>query len=413
MKLKIQIVIVALLRIILNTMHRMVYPFLTIFARGLGVDVTAISFALTGRNVAGIFGPILTPFANQRGRRFGMLAGIIVFTLGVGLVAVYPSLFTLSVALILAILGKSLFDPTVQAYFGDRVAYEQRGTALAITEMSWSLAFIIGVPAMGYLISRFGWSAPFPILAALGLGMFAVIWWMIPPNDAQNTSGFTKNIIEMPQHQATSDSQQNLRALLASIPALAGISIGLWASAANEMVNLIFGVWLSDSFGLQIAALAGASVVIGLSELSGEGLVALTTVRIGKPRAIALGLAGNVLASILLPLIGGTEIGALIGLFLFYISFEYTVVSLLPLMTESVPQARATVMAATTVGFGIGRSLGAFLSTFIYIRLGFLPVTLVAVLFNLFAMLALAEVQKKVVILPHMIAWFKRAFQTG
>ena len=157
MKLKIQIVIVALLRIILNTMHRMVYPFLTIFARGLGVDVTAISFALTGRNVASIFGPILTPFANQRGRRFGMLAGIIVFTLGVGLVAVYPSLFTLSVALILAILGKSLFDPTVQAYFGDRVAYEQRGTALAITEMSWSLAFIIGVPAMGYLISRFGW----------------------------------------------------------------------------------------------------------------------------------------------------------------------------------------------------------------------------------------------------------------
>ena len=412
MKLKIQIVIVALLRIILNTMHRMVYPFLTIFARGLGVDVTAISFALAGRNAVSIFGPILTPFANQRGRRFGMLAGIIVFTLGVGLVAVYPNLFTLSAALILAVLGKSLFDPTVQAYFGDRVAYEQRGTALAITEMSWSLAFILGVPAMGYMISRFGWSSPFPVLATLGLGMFAVIWWMIPRNDPQNTSGFTKNIIEMPQHQASSDSQQNLRALLASIPALAGITIGLWASAANEMVNLIFGLWLADSFGLQIAALAGASVVIGLSELSGEGLVALTTDRIGKPRAIALGLAGNVLASILLPLIGGTEIGALIGLFLFYISFEYTVVSLLPLMTESVPQARATVMAATTVGFGIGRSLGAFLSTFIYIRLGFLPVTLVAVLFNLFAMLALAEVQQKVVILPYMIAWFKRAFQS-
>jgi predicted MFS family arabinose efflux permease len=390
----------------------MVYPFLTIFARGLGVDVSAISFALAGRNMASIFGPLLTPLANQRGRRFGMLAGIIAFTLGVGLVAVYPNLFTLSAALILAVLGKSLFDPTIQAYFGDHVAYEQRGTALAITEMSWSLAFILGVPAMGYMISRFGWSSPFPVLATLGLGMFAVIWWMIPRNDPQNTSGFTKNIIEMPQHQASSDSQQNLRALLASIPALAGITIGLWASAANEMVNLIFGLWLADSFGLQIAALAGASVVIGLSELSGEGLVVLTTDRIGKPRAIALGLAGNVLASILLPLIGGTEIGALIGLFLFYISFEYTVVSLLPLMTESVPQARATVMAATTVGFGIGRSLGAFLSTFIYIRLGFLPVTLVAVLFNLFAMLALAEVQQKVVILPYMIAWFKRAFQS-
>ena len=413
MKLKIQIVIVALLRIILNTMHRMVYPFLSIFAHGLGVDVTAISFALAGRNGASILGPILTPIANQRGRKFGMLAGIIAFTLGVGLVAVYPSLFTLSVALILAILGKTLFDPTVQAYFGDRVPYEQRGTALAVTEMSWSLAFIIGVPAMGYLISCFGWSAPFPVLAVLGLGMFAVIWWTIPREDPRSTTDLTKAAGDMPQRQSTLDLQLNLRAVLASIPALAGISIGLWASAANEMVNLIFGLWLADSFGLQIAALAGASAVIGLSELSGEGLVALTTDRIGKPRAIAFGLTGNVLASILLPFIGRTEIGALIGLFLFYISFEYTVVSLLPLMTESVPQARTTVMAANLVGFGIGRSLGALLSTFIYLRLGFLPVTLIAILFNVFAMLALAEVQEKIIILPHMIAWLKRTFQAG
>ncbi|MCK7467040.1 MAG: hypothetical protein MZU91_02035 [Desulfosudis oleivorans] len=58
--------------------------------------------------------------------------------------------------------------------------------------------------------------------------------------------------------------------MLTNIPALAAISIALWASAANELVNLIFGVWLEDSFGLKIAALAGASAVIGLSELGGR-----------------------------------------------------------------------------------------------------------------------------------------------
>jgi predicted MFS family arabinose efflux permease len=406
LKLRVQLIIVMLLRIILNTMHRMVYPFLTVFANGLGVDVTAISLALASRNFMGIFGPILTPLANQRGRRFGMLAGITAFTVGVGLVAVHPNLFTFSAALILAILSKSLFDPTIQAYFGDRVAYEQRGTALAITEMSWSIAFILGVPGAGYLISRFGWSAPFPILAGLGLVMFAVIWRMIPQDDSQDG-------MDRPDQITTGDSRQNLLALLASLPALAGIFIGLWASAANEMVTLVFGVWLANSFGLQIAALAGASVVIGLSELSGEGLVALTTDRLGKARAVALGLTGNILASLLLPFIGRTETGALIGLFLFYISFEYMVVSQLPLMTESVPQARATVMAFNLIGFGIGRSLGALLSTFVYLRLGFLPVTLFATLFNLFALVALAEVQKKVIILPHFIAWVKRTFQRG
>jgi predicted MFS family arabinose efflux permease len=406
LKLRVQLVTVMLLRIILNTMHRMVYPFLSVFAHGLGVDVTAISLALTGRNFTGIFGPILAPIANRRGRRFGLLAGITAFTIGVGLVAIHPSLFTLSTALILAMLSKSLFDPTIQAYFGDRVAYEQRGTALAVTEMSWSLAFILGVPGVGYLIARFGWSSPFPVLAVLGLVMFAVIWRMIPQDDSQDG-------MDRPDQKPIGESHQNLQAVLASIPALAGMSIGLWASAANEMVNLVFGVWLADSFGLQIAALAGASVVIGLSELSGEGLVALTTDRLGKPRALALGLTGSIVASILLPFVGRTETGALIGLFLFYISFEYTIVSQFPLMTESVPQARATVMALNLVGFGIGRSLGALLSTFIYLRLGFLSVTLIATLFNLFALMALAEVQEKITLLPYFIAWLKRTFQTG
>ncbi len=403
MRVRTQIIVVALLRIILNTMHRMVYPFLAIFARGLGVDVTAISFALAGRNLVGVIGPFFAPVADVRGRKFVMLAGIVSFTLGVGLVAVHPGLLTFSAALILAILSKSLFDPTVLAYFGDRVPFERRGTAIAVTEMSWSLAFIAGVPAMGFLIARFGWSAPFPLLAVLGIGMFLVIWWIIPRDRPARVTS-TEGVINP-------GPWSNVRIVLASLPALAGISIGLWISAANEMVNLIFGVWLADSFGLQIAALAGASAVIGLSELSGESLVALGTDRLGKPRAVALGVVMSTLTSILLPYIGRTPVGALAGLFLFYISFEFTVVSQLPMMTETLAQARGTVMALNIVGFGLGRSLGAFLSTFIYVRLGFPLLTLIAALFNIFALLALVTMQQKVAMLPRLIAWFKGVSQ--
>ncbi len=391
---RIQLIVVTAIRLILNTLHRMAYPFLSIFARGLGVDLTTISLVLTGRNLAGALSPFLSPLADQRGRRLAMLAGAGTFTVGVSAVAIHPSLLTLSIALIFGILSKDLFDPAIQAYFGDRVPYEQRGTALAITEMSWSLAFIVGVPLAGLLIARYGWSAPFPVLAILGIGMFVVIWWMIPRTDTH--------------YQPDLNSRAHWRVILTSIPALACAFIALWSSAANEMVNLIFGVWLSESFGLQIAALAGASAVIGFAELSGEGLVALVTDRIGKPRAILIGLVGNIIASILLPFIGHTEIGALIGLFLFYISFEYMIVSQLPMMTEAVPQARATAMALNLIAFSIGRALGDLLSTFIYQRFGFLIVTLFAAMFNIFAVLALAEMQKKIVILPRIMAWLAR-----
>ena len=149
MKTRSQLIVISLLRTVLNTMHRMVYPFLTVFARGLGVDVVSISFALTGRNVVGIFGPLLAPISDVRGRKLGMLIGVGLFTLGTGMVAIHPGVLTFAAALILAILSKSLFDPAVHAYFGDRVAYEKRGTAVAITELAWSAAFIAGVPAHG------------------------------------------------------------------------------------------------------------------------------------------------------------------------------------------------------------------------------------------------------------------------
>ena len=395
MRFRFQLIIFMFVRTVLNTMHRMVYPFLAVFARGMGVDITTLSFVITARSFVGIFAPIFGTVADQRGRRFGMLAGIILFTTGMLSVAIHPSFITFSIAVLLTILGKFLFDPSMQAYIGDRVPYERRGTALAVTEVAWSLSFILGVPLMGFLIANYGWSAPFPLLVVLGIATFAIIGWMVPHEDRS-------------ARQSGTTSLKNVRAVITSVPAIAGISIALWASAANELVNLIFGVWLEDSFGLKIAALAAASAVIGISELSGEGLVALTTDRLGKPRALVIGLTGNAIAALLLPIVGTTEAGALIGLFLFYITFEYVMVSHIPLMTEIMPGARATLLSFNLTGHSLGRMIGALLATFIYQQFGFVPVTGLAILFNLFALLALAELTQKTTILPRIVARFKR-----
>jgi predicted MFS family arabinose efflux permease len=149
--------------------------------------------------------------------------------------------------------------------------------------------------------------------------------------------------------------------------------------------------------------------VIGFSELSGEGLVALTTDRLGKPRALAVGLVGNILASLLLPVVGRTEIGALVGLFLFYITFEYVLVSHIPLMTEVMPDARATLLSFNVTGHSLGRMIGALAATFIYREFGFFPVTLMAIVFNVFALLALGELTGRLVVLPRLLAWLRRA----
>ena len=266
----------------------------------------------------------------------------------------------------------------MQAYIGDSVPYERRGRTIAFTEFGWSLAFVIGVPLMGLLIASKSWMAPFPLLALLGVVIVAGLFWMLPKKDLP---------VNAPR------SRDNFRLVLTSLPALTGLAVGMLASAANEEVNLIFGVWLQDSFGLKIAALGAASAVIGISEMGAEGMVAAFVDRLGKLRSIALGLAVNSLAALALPWFGRTEWGALAGLFFFYLSFEFTIVSAIPLMTELLPSARATLMACNVAAMSFGRAIGDFLAPRLY-GLGFMAVTLGAIAFNLLALLSLSRLGK-------------------
>jgi predicted MFS family arabinose efflux permease len=373
-----QVIAFTITRTIINTLHRMVYPFLAVLARGVGVDLISMSYALTARSLVGTVGPFAATVADRRGRRFGMLFGIGLFTLGAAIVVFWPAFPALVLSIILSTLGKYIFDPSMQAWLGDRIPYARRGRTIAVTEFGWSLAFILGIPLMGFLIARNGWMAPFPLMALLGALIFVGLFWMLPKEE-----------------QPAADNPtlwSNIRTVLTSSPALAGLAVGLLASAGNEVVNLIFGVWLEDSFGLQIAALGAASAVIGFSELAGEGLVAAFVDRLGKPRAIGLGLAANCLASLALLFLGRTEVGALVGLFFFYITFEFTLVSIIPLMTELLPSARATLMAFNVAALSLGRAVGDLLAPRLYI-LGFWFVVLGAVGFNLLALVALRKVK--------------------
>ncbi len=219
-------------RTVFNTLHRMVYPFLAVLARGVGVDLITMSYALTARSLVGAVGPFAAAFADRRGRKFGMLLGMALFTVGSAVVVFWPVFPALVISIILSTLGKYIFDPFMQAYLGDRVPYSRRGRTIAVTEFGWSLAFILGIPLVGFLIARSGWMAPFPLMAVLGVLIYVGLSWMLP-KDKQPAAG-------NPTFSA------NFRTVLTFAPALAGLAVGLFASTANEVVNLIFGVWLEE-----------------------------------------------------------------------------------------------------------------------------------------------------------------------
>jgi predicted MFS family arabinose efflux permease len=344
-----------------------------VFARKLGVDPNVISHLIAQRAFVGTFMPFVIPFIETRGRKFGMLLGLGLFIAGTALVAVSPSLSTFGIALILGLACKAIFDPSLTSYVADHIAYERRGVAIGTLEFAWSLALILGAPLVGWILSRYDWPAPFLLFGLLGIVALFYIALSLKDSEkpARHVDGLFGNIAQ-----------------IAKMPVvLIAFSIGFSITTSNELVNVSFAGWLEDSFQLQIAALAGASVFIGLSELGGEGFVALFVDRVGKVRAAGVGILANCLTAVLLPLIGRTETGALAGLFLFYITFEFTVVSIIPLMTEVMPSARATTLSLAGAAGSLGRTLGALLSPVLY-ALGFPFVTGGAVIFNLLGLAA-------------------------
>lgn len=378
MKDLLNVVLFAFCRLIIFTPMRMIYPFLPALARGLQVNLGTVSLAVSASMITSAVAPFLAPVAERRGRKTGMLLGLVLFILGVLTLAVWPTVWAFFLSLFLVNLGDNVFTPAAQAFLGDRIPYNQRGASLAVLEVGWSLSFILCVPLMGLLIDRYGWQAPFVVLTAAGVLVTLLFAWWVPGDirpafDQSHLLSDLKKVITYP-------------------PALAGLLMGVAILTGNQVVSLVFGAWMEDSFSLQVAALGLASALIGFSELGGEGLAALVVDRLGKVRAVTIGLGMNILVAGGLRLLPHTLWGALIWLVLFYLSFEFAIVCSLPLMTEVLPQQRATTMATYLAAASIGIGLGAWLAPFFY-NWGMWANGLACVVFDLGALLALSRVR--------------------
>jgi predicted MFS family arabinose efflux permease len=377
-----QITVFVVVRVVFNTFYRMIYPFLPIIAKGFGVDLRTISYPITVRSLMGIVGPFLASVADSRGRKAGIIIGTVVYSIAISLIVIWPTYPAFFVALSLALIGYLTFVPSMQAYLGDIVVYEQRARVLGITEFAWSLSAIIGVPLAGFIIARNGWMAPFPLIAFLGGVSVVILAWMLPKDPPPNVEnpGFLRN----------------LRQVFTYPPAIAALVMAGLYTAANESVTLVYGWWVGEAFALNIASLIIAVVVIGISELGGEILVTLFTDRIGKRRALAIGIIGNCLAALALPIFGHWLAGALISLFFFYLTFEFTIVSGIPLMSEIMPSARATMLASHMAILAMGRALGDLVAPTLFnqsIIPGIAANAAAAIVFNLLALLALTQVK--------------------
>ena len=373
-----QILAVLCFRLLLNTVRRFVYPFAPALSRSLDVPLAAVTSIIATIQLSTFFGLLSGLAADRLGNRLMMRTGLALAAVGMLLCGIFPSYWWVFVGLVLAGLGKTIFDPAIQAFVGRHVPYERRGRIVGIIETAWAGSTLVGIPLMGLIIANFGLAAVFYLLAFLGgLSWFAV-GWVIPE--------------EQPASPAGSHRKGMLSSILQLVrirPAAGMLLFGFWISIANDSLFVVYGAWFEQAFLVSIVALGFSTVAIGAAELLGESLTALFADRIGLKRALISGLLLLIVAYLALPLIGVSLSTAMVGMFLVFLCFEFVIVSSFSLSTELLPGARATMMGGFYATAGLGRMIGVLMGGVLWQWGGIVAVTTQAAVLTLLGLLSL------------------------
>lgn len=321
---------------------RFAYPFLPTIADGLGTDLATIGVGVAAGEAAGLLAPLLGRRLDRIGRRRGMTDGLVVSAIGCVGVAAAPNVLVFGVALFVVAIGRYLYDVSFGAWIGDEVPFERRGRAIGLGELTWSGAFLIGVPVAGLLASATSWRVPYLVSAGILLASIPVVRASLPPKP--------------PTPHAADGGVGNARPtwLHAAVFAL---SLG----AALFFVTV--GAFFETDLGMTDRTISIVVVLLGVGEVIGALGSAFLADRWGKRRTVMAGVGLLVPSALAFTVVGSADVAGVAAALMIGLGFELAFVSALPLVVEVDESHRAGALGLAVAGLTGARTVAAVLGT--------------------------------------------------
>jgi predicted MFS family arabinose efflux permease len=378
---------IVLLRGAMDAAYRAPLPYLVFIAATFGVAAESAGWLAVALSVAGLVAPVVGIVEGRVGRRTMTL-----FASGgfIAVCALMPFAPTFSAVLLLYLamgVAKSLFTPQVQAFVGDNVPYEKRGTAIGFVELSWALGWIVGVPVFGFLIERATWWSPFIVFGLAGLaGLLLVLRYAIVRDDAP---------CDLAAVSAKAFDLDSVRRVWTNGTAVLVLIFGILISFSAQLATLTYAPWLVGQFGLTPAQLGVVSIVLGVADVAAEiGTIVLVD-RIGKRRSVMVATALYAASFALVIALSGALAPLMAALFLVFLTFEFGLVASLAVATEAAPDARATMSGFVVATHSFGRIIASLIALPLFGLGGLNSVMAVAGIFTALAVVAFWFVRVK------------------
>jgi MFS family permease len=289
----------------------MLLPFLAIlFTARRGLTPTEVGVVLATQSLSLLLGSLAGgALADRIGRRWTMLAGLALRTVGVGLLGLAPGLPSMLGSAGVAGFGGGLYAPAAKAAISMLATDENRTTAFSLRGIAANIG-VSGGPLLGTLLMR----GPMPVLflaaAALHAALGVLTWWLLQADAPGVGAG------------AAAPAAHSWRTPLADGPFLAfsmvtmlawalftqlSIAMPLYASQVLRLGAMVGLLWTASSLTvilLQVpvtkillarlqpmAAMAFGAILLG----SGLGLVGFARSFAGLLGAVLVFVAGEML----------------------------------------------------------------------------------------------------------------------
>jgi MFS transporter, DHA1 family, inner membrane transport protein len=340
-------------KILANMAFRTPYVFLNSLSKDLGTTVGRLGALMGFGELLGMLTSAIGRSLDQgRYRRWTAIGGGSV-VIGALIMSFANTAIVFAVGFSCVGVGVAWLTTTAHSWLGTVVAYDRRGQAIGLYELSWALSILLGAPIVGVL-SRFGWGVPFAVLSiAAALSTITAARQLQP-------SAYFVEILDSHKYQRSTTRSWLPRHVMLSMA-----SSFLLTFAAISIFS-VYGTWLEKRFGLSTQIVGVLSVSIGVAELFASSTAASRMDRWGKIRSIAGGIATmlvGILALLVVPKITALAIASLVVVFL---GFEFGFVALLTLISEIGAEQRGTVVALDHALSPISRAGSAALATSLF-----------------------------------------------
>jgi predicted MFS family arabinose efflux permease len=358
-----------------DTSTQFLSPYLPLIVAGLGTSLVVGGRLTSLYYVMGMASPFFAMLADKRGYRWVLAFTILLSAGGLAVVGVSPSVVLAGIGFIIFGLGRGAFNPILQSYLSTKLPYHLRARGLGIIEYAWALSGIIGLFGIGLLIEATSWRAPFLLLAVL---LVAGAWVVLrlPPTHHADTAihadGEARSFVERTRDYFDFGPT--------ALSTWATIGVGSLIFYSGVQFFVVYGAWLTDSWGFNARQLGTAALVLGLFDLAASVGVSLFTDRFGKWRSVLLGAIVAIVGYLLLSRLAFSATWAVLALGLPRIGFEFAVVAYFPLLSEQAPAVRSKVMSIGAAVMLLFATIAGFVAPALFLTWGIGGVAVVSAL---------------------------------